>query len=59
MKKIILGLASFVPVAAFAAVPTEVTTAISTAGTDAASVAAAVLVVLVGIYAVKLMRKGL
>ncbi|BCB27291.1 hypothetical protein SKTS_21770 [Sulfurimicrobium lacus] len=44
---------------AFAAVPTEVTTAISTSGTDAATVASAVFVVLVGIYAIKLMRKGL
>lgn len=44
---------------AMAAVPTEVTTAISTSGTDAVTVASAVFVVLVGIFAIKLMRKGL
>lgn len=44
---------------AMAAVPTDVTTAISTAGTDAATVAGAVFVAIVGIFAIKLMRKGL
>lgn len=42
-----------------AAVPTEVTTAIETAGTDAKTVAAAVFVVIVGIFAIKLLRRGL
>ncbi len=44
---------------AMAAVPTDVTTAISSAGTDAATVAGAVFVAIVGICAIKLMRKGL
>lgn len=47
------------PVAAFAAVPADITTAISTAGTDSVTVAAAVLVVIVGIFAIKLLRKAL
>lgn len=45
--------------AASAAVDAGVSTAISTAGTDAATVGAAVLVVIVGIYAFKLLRKAL
>lgn len=44
---------------AMAGVPTSVTTAIETAGTDAATVASAVFVVIVGIFAIKLLRKGL
>lgn len=44
---------------ASAAVDAGVTSAISTAGTDAATVGAAVLVVIVGIYAFKLLRKSL
>jgi len=44
---------------ASAAVDAAVTTAISGAGTDAASVGVAVLVVIVGIYAFKLLRKAL
>lgn len=44
---------------AMAAVPTDVTTAISSAGADAATVAGAVFVAIVGIFAIKLMRKGL
>ena len=47
------------PVAAFAAVPADVTTSITTAGTDSVSVAGAVLAVIVGIFAIKLMRKAL
>jgi len=42
-----------------AAVPAAVTSAITDAGTDAATVAASVFVVIVGIFAVKLMRRGL
>jgi len=42
-----------------AAVPTEVTTAIETAGTDAVSVGTAVFVVIVGIFAIKLLRRAL
>lgn len=44
---------------AFAAVPAEVTTAISDAGTDAAVIGGAVLVVLVGIAAFKYMRRAM
>jgi len=44
---------------AMAAVPVSVTTAISDAGADAGVIGAAVLVVIVGIYAFKLMRKAL
>ena len=44
---------------AFAAVPAEVTTAITTAKTDSETVASAVLVVIVGIFAFKLLRKAL
>lgn len=43
----------------FAAVPADVTTAIETAGTDATTVAGAVFAVIVSIFAVKLMRRGL
>lgn len=42
-----------------AAVPASVTTALTDSGTDAAVVGGAVLVVIVGIYAFKLMRKAL
>lgn len=44
---------------AMAAVPASVTTAISDAGIDSTVVGAAVLVVIVGIYAFKLLRKAL
>lgn len=49
----------WVSASAMAAVDPSVTTAITGAGTDAQTVASAVFVVLVGIFAVKLMRKGL
>ena len=44
---------------AFAAVPAGVTTAISDAGSDTVAVSTAVFVVIVAIYAIKLMRKAL
>lgn len=44
---------------ASAAVPATVTAALTDAGTDAAAVAIAVFVVIVGIFAVKLLRKAL
>ena len=56
MKKL-FALLSFSPLAAFAAVPTGVTDAITTAGTDAGVIAAAVLVVIVGLVGFSLMRK--
>lgn len=43
---------------AHAAVPADVTTAISTAGTDAATVGGAVLVVIIGIAAFKFLRRA-
>ncbi len=44
---------------AFAAVPEGVTTAISTAQTDATTVAAAVLVAIVALFGFRLMRRAL
>ncbi len=44
---------------AFAAVPTEVTTALSDATGDAATIGAGVLVLIVGIAAFKYMRRAL
>lgn len=44
---------------AFAAVPTEVTTAITDGGADAKSVAVLVIVALIALFAIKLMKKGL
>ena len=44
---------------AFAAVPTEVTAAITEAGTDSAVIGGAVLVVLVAIAAFKYMRRAM
>lgn len=58
-----LKYAALVPVmatgSAFAAVPAGVTTAISDAGTDSVTVAGAVLAVIVGIFAFKLLRRAL
>jgi uncharacterized membrane protein len=42
-----------------AAVPAAVTTALGDAGTDSVTVAGVVLAVIVGIFAIKLMRKAL
>jgi hypothetical protein len=44
---------------AMATVPTEVTTALTDAKTDGVTVASAVLVAIVAIFAFKLMRRGL
>lgn len=43
---------------AFAAVPTEVTGAITTAGADMATVAGAVFVAIIGLLGFKLMRRA-
>lgn len=59
MKKSLSAVLVFLPLSAFAAVPEAVTTAITGAGTDAGTVGAAVLVVIVAIFAFKLMRKAL
>jgi len=59
MKKTVAVLLSLSPVAAFAAVPAGVTSAIETAGTDGVTIAGAVLVAIIAMFAFKLMRKGL
>lgn len=62
MKKIVavLGVASLaVSEFANAAVPASVTTAITDMATDAAVVATAVLVAIIGVVAIKFIRKGL
>lgn len=59
-KKICLGLGlTSVAGVASAAVPVAVTDAITAAGTDGATVGAAVFVVIVGIFAIKILRKAL
>lgn len=57
-KKITAGAVALVPFAAFAAVPIEVTTALTDAKTDALAVAALALIVVIGIAAFKYMRRG-
>jgi amino acid transporter len=44
---------------AFAALPAGVDTAISDAGTDGKALAIAVLIALIGIFAIKLMKRGM
>lgn len=44
---------------AHAEVPTNVSTAITTAGTDAATMGGLVLVAIIGIYAIKFLRRAL
>lgn len=44
---------------AIAAVPTEVTTSLTDAKTDGITIATAVLVAIIALYAFKLMRRGL
>ena len=58
MKKLIAVLA-LIPGVSLAAVPEGVTTALTAAGTDSITVATSVLVVIVGIFAFKLMRRAL
>jgi hypothetical protein len=58
-KKIVAGAVLVSPLSAFAVVDPAVSAAITTMGTDAASVAAAVLVALIGVVAIKFIRKGL
>lgn len=59
LKKIAGVLVAVSPVSAFAAVPASVTTALSDAQTDGVTIATAVFVAIVAMYAFKLMRKGL
>ncbi|MES1983228.1 MAG: major capsid protein [Pseudomonadota bacterium] len=58
-KRALAALGTALPTLSFADVPTNVSTAITSAGTDAAAAAGLVLVAIVGIFAVKLIRKGL
>lgn len=59
LKALFAAGSTVVASSAFAAVPTEVTTAITEAGTDAAVIGGAVLVVIVGIAAFKYMRRAM
>lgn len=59
LKKMSLALVSFSPVAAFAAVPAEVTAELATMKTDALAVAAVVLVAIIAVAAFKFIRRGL
>ncbi len=60
MKKLAIGSALLAPFAgAFAAVPTEVTTALADMKTDALTVAALVLVAVIAVAAVKFMRRAI
>lgn len=59
LKKIGGVLVSFAPLSAFAAVPLEVTTALTDAKTDGIAVAGLVLVAVIAMYAFKLMRRGI
>lgn len=59
LKKIAGVLVGVSPLSAFAAVPASVTTALSDAQTDGVTIATAVFVAIVAMYAFKLMRKGL
>jgi len=58
LKKIGGLVVSALPLSAFAAVPTEVTTAMTDMKADALTVAGAFLVVVIAIAAFKLMKSG-
>lgn len=58
LKKIGSAVVAVAPLSAFAAVPTEVTTALGDMKTDGLTVAAAFLVAVIAIAAFKLMRQG-
>lgn len=57
-KKIGSAVVALAPLSAFAAVPTEVTTALGDAKTDSAAVAGLALVVIIAIAAFKYMRRA-
>ena len=59
MKKVLVGSLLLAPLSAFAAVPVGVTTAITDMSADAVMVATAVLVAIIGVVAIKFIRKGL
>lgn len=58
-RQLVAGGLSLSPMAAFAAVPVAVTTAVNDMATDAAAVATLVLVAIIGVVAIKFIRKGL
>lgn len=58
LKKIGSAVVALAPLSAFAAVPADVTTAITTAGTDMATVASAVFVAIIALLGFKLMRRA-
>jgi hypothetical protein len=58
LKKVAGVLVGVAPVAAFAAVPTEVTSALADGKADALTVAGLGLVIIIAIAAFKYMRKG-
>lgn len=59
MRKIALSAVVLSPLSAFAAVPTEVSTALGDMKADALIVAGVVLVAIIAVAAVKFIRKGL
>ena len=59
LKLAAAGVLSAVAFGASAAVPADVTSSLTEAGTDAATIGGAVLVVLIGIAAFKYMRKAM
>ena len=58
LKKIGFSAVSLAPLSVFAAVPADVTTALTDAKTDALAIAALALIVVIGIAAFKYMRRG-
>ena len=56
MKKLGLGLLALAPLASFAAVPADITTAISTMQADGVTVATAFVVAAIAVAAIKFLR---
>lgn len=59
LKKIAGSVVAVAPLSAFAAVPADVTTALTDMKADALTVAAVVLVAIIAVAAVKFIRRGL
>lgn len=57
-KRVSLALAAFAPALSFAAVPTDITTAISTMQADGVTVATAFVVAAIAVAAVKFLRSA-
>lgn len=58
MKKLSFGALALAPLSVFAAVPTEVSTALTDGKADAMTVAGLALVIIIAIAAFKYMRRG-